>query len=148
MPIFDDLNAALKGAMLAKDAGRTEALRNIRAGFIEAMKKDNSTTLPDEECLAVIRRIAKRHVESIESYQAAGRVDLLDKERAQLAIAEEFLPRMADEATVRGWVVEAIAATGATSAKEMGKVMSAVMAAHKGEADGKVIKEIAASLLK
>jgi uncharacterized protein YqeY len=148
MPIYDDLNAALKTAMLAKDSARTEALRNIRAGFIEAMKKDNSATLADEECLAVIRRIAKRHAESIDSYEAAGRTELVEKERSQLAIADEFLPKMADEATVRVWVQEAIAATGATSAKEMGKVMSSVMAAHKGEADGKVIKDIAASLLK
>ena len=147
MPIIDDVSEALKEAMRSKDQVRTIALRNVRAGFISAMKEDGSTTLPDEKCLAVLRRLQKQLIESIVAFEAGGRADLATNEKAELAVIEGFLPKLADEATTRAWVVEAIAAAGATSKKEAGKVMGALNKAHKGLFDNKLAQQIATELL-
>ena len=142
MSIFDTINAHLKEAMRAQDKVRLQALRNIRAGFIEKMKEANLTTLEDPVCLEVLRHLAKQHGESIESYVTGHRDDLVAQERAQLAIVESYLPRLADDATTRAWIDQAIAATGATSAREMGKVMGTLMKAHKAELDGNLANRI------
>ena len=92
-------------------------------------------------------RLEKQRQESIEAFRAAGRTDRADAERAELAVIESFLPRLADRATTRAWVEEAIAASGAAGAKDLGKVMGAVMKAHKGEVDGNLARKIAAERL-
>jgi uncharacterized protein YqeY len=147
MGIYEQVNEQLKDAMRARDAARTTALRNVRAGFIEDLKTDNSTVLSDERCLTVLRRQAKQRQESIDAFRAGGREDLVASEAAELAVLESFLPKRADEATTRGWVAAAIAATGATSAKDMGKVVGAVMKAHKDDVDGKKVQDLARELL-
>lgn len=147
MGIYDDVSEGIKEAMKARDKERTNALRNIRAGFIAALKEDNSQTLSDEAALAVLRRLAKQRLESIEAYTAGGREDLAEPERAELKIIEGFLPTLANEATTRAWVEAAIASVGATSKKEMGKVIGALMKAHKDEVDGKLANKIAGELL-
>jgi hypothetical protein len=147
MAVFDTVNDQLKEAMKARQAERLNALRNIRAGFILAMKENGADRLEDDRAFAVLRSLAKQRKDSIDAYTSAGREDLAAAERAELAIIDAFLPQLADEATTRAWVQEAIAATGATSAKEMGKVMGAVMKAHKDSVDGTLVKQIAGSLL-
>jgi uncharacterized protein YqeY len=147
MPIFDDVSAGLKQAMKARDEVRTATLRMIRAAFLVETKKDGSTTLADDACLAVLRRIEKQRLESIEAFESAGRADRAAAERAELAVVQSLLPRLADEASTRAWVQAAIAATGATSARELGKVMGAVMKDHKGEVDGNLARKLAAELL-
>ncbi len=147
MPIFDDVSAGLKEAMKARDEVRTATLRMIRAAFLVETKKDGSATLTDEACVAVLRRLEKQRQESIEAYESAGRADRAAAERAELAVVQGFLPRLADEATTRGWVQAAIASTGASSARELGKVMGAVMKDHKGEVDGNLARRLAAELL-
>lgn len=147
MPIFDDVSAALKAAMKARDEVRTATLRMIRAAFLVETKKDGSETLADEACVAVLRRLEKQRQESIAAYESAGRADRAAAERAELAVVQAFLPRLADEATTRAWVQAAIAATGASSAREVGKVMGAVMRDHKGEVDGNLARKLAAELL-
>ena len=136
MPLVDEITTQMKAAMKAKDKPRLGALRGIRAAFINGMKEHGSDTLSDDKALALLRRLAKQRNDSINEYTKAGREDLAEVERVELAVIEEFLPSLADEATTKAWVDEAIAATGATSMSDMGKVMGKLMGAHKAELDG------------
>ena len=147
MGIFDEATRGMQAAMKAKDEVRLTALRAIRAAFLLEMKKDNATTLSDEVCIGVLRKLEKQRHESIEAFEAAGRAERAATERAELAVIESFLPRLADEATTRAWVQEAIAASGATGARELGKVMGALMKVHKGEVDGNLARKLASELL-
>ena len=147
MGLVESATAQLKDAMKAKDAARLAALRNIRAAFLTEMKKDGSETLDDAVAIAVLRRLAKQRQESIDAFTQAQRPERVAEERAELGVIEEFLPRLADEATTRAWVEAAIAASGAQSAKELGKVMGALMKAHKGEVDGNLARKLASERL-
>ena len=147
MATFDDISAQLKDAMRAKDKTRVTALRSIRAVFLAATKEDGSTTLADEACVPLLRKLAKQHQESITAFSDAGRSERAAAERAELAVVEEFLPSLADEATTRRWLEEAIASTGASSAKDVGRLMGALMKAHKAELDGGLANRIARELL-
>lgn len=147
MGMVEDVSARMTAAMKAKDAPRTAALRNIRAAFLVEMKKDGSATLSEEACVAVLRRLEKQRRESIEAFEAAKRPDRAAEERAELAVIEEFLPRLADESRTRAWVQEAITASGGAKPGDLGRVMGALMKAHKGEVDGNLARQIAAELL-
>ena len=147
MPIYDDVNQQLKEAMKAQDKVRLAGLRGIRAGLIEEMKKNAATTVSDEAALAVLRRLQKQRNDSIEAYEKGGRSDLVAEERGELAVIEGFLPKLADDATTTQWVREAIAAIGATGTGQVGQVVGQVMKAHKGDVDGKRVKEIAERVL-
>jgi uncharacterized protein YqeY len=147
MSIIEDVSAQMKAAVKAREAEKLKALRGMRAGFITAMKEDGSDTLSDEACLAVLRRLSKQRKDSIESYTSANRPDLAAEEQAELDVIETFLPALADEAQTRAWVQQAIDATGASSPREMGRVMGAVMKEHKGQVDGNLTRKIASELL-
>jgi len=147
MAIIEDVSAQLIASMKARDANRTTALRGIRAGLIEAMKADGSDTVTDATALTLLRRLAKQHAESIEAFDAGGRTELAEEERAQLAVIEAFLPSLADEATTRGWVQAAIDQSGAGSMKDMGRVMGLLMKDHRDEIDGKLANRIVRELL-
>jgi len=97
--------------------------------------------------VAVLRRLAKQRKESIDAFENAKRSDRADLERAELAVIETFLPSLADEVQTRSWVEVAIAETGAAAPGDVGRVMGAVMKAHKGEVDGVLAKKLAAELL-
>jgi uncharacterized protein YqeY len=137
----------MKEAQKARDAAKLAALRNIRAAFLLEMKKDGSETLADDAATAVLRRLAKQREESIEAFAKAGRSDRADAERAERDVIESFLPRLADEAQTRAWVQAAIAETGAASARDLGKVMGAIMKSHRGDVDGTLARRLAAELL-
>jgi len=145
--IFETVSAEMNEARRAKDATRLGALQGIRAAFLNELKKDNSATLSDEACVALLRKLEKQRQESIDAFTSVGRTDRADAERAELAVVQTFLPQLADEATTRRWVEEAITASGAANQKEIGKVMGALMKAHKGEMDGNVARRIAGELL-
>jgi uncharacterized protein YqeY len=147
MAIFDSVSTQLNEARKAKQEVRLAALQGIRAAFLNETKKDNATTLSDDACVALLRKLAKQRQESIDAFTNAGRPDRADAERAELAVIDTFLPQLADEATTRRWVEEAIASSGAASGKEIGKVMGALMKAHKGEMDGNLARKIASELL-
>ncbi len=147
MAIWDEVTAGIKDAMRARDKERTSALRNIRAAFLETAKKDGSDSLDDDAAVAVLRRQAKQRRESIEAYEAGGRSDLVPHEQAELAVIDAFLPKLADEAATRELVAAAIAATGASSPSDVGKVMGAVMRQNKGQVDGALTRRITAELL-
>jgi uncharacterized protein len=147
MGIYDDVSAALTVAQKAKDAPRVAALRSIRAVFLLEQKKDNAPTLGDEACIAALRRLEKQRHESIEAFEKAGRPERVADERAELAVIQGFLPSLADEATTRRFVEEAIAASGASKPGDVGRVMGALMKAHKGEVDGTLARRLATELL-
>ena len=147
MSIYDRVNEGMKDAMRAKDKERLAALRGIRGAFILALKEDNSDTVPDDRAIALLRSLAKQRKDSIDAYTEGGRSDLADAETAELAVIEEFLPKLADEATTRAWVSQAIAATGATGPRELGKVMGALMKAHKAEMEAGLARTLITELL-
>jgi uncharacterized protein YqeY len=147
MGLVERISEEMKAAQKARDAARLAALRNVRAALLTEMKKDGSETLDDAVATTVLRRLAKQREESIAAFAGAGRADRADAERAEKTLIESFLPQLADEATTRAWVQAAIAETGATSARDLGRVMGALMKAHKDDVDGKRAREIAAELL-
>jgi uncharacterized protein YqeY len=147
MSIAEDVTAQLKEAMKAKDTRRLAALRSMRTAFLNEMKKDGSDSISDEACETLMRKLEKQRKESIEAFTKGDREEMAEAERAELAVIQEFLPSLADEAQTRVWVETAIAETGASSVKEMGKVMGALMKAHKAEIDGNVARAIVQELL-
>ena len=147
MAIYDDITEEMKAAMRSKDKQRLSALRNIRSAFINKRKESNADDLSDEQCVAVLRQLAKQRQDSVQSYRDVGREDLAEAEAAELAIISVYLPKLADAETTRAWVVEAIAAAGATEARHIGKVMGLLMRAHRGDMDAGLARTLAAELL-
>lgn len=152
MTIRERIVADLTAAMKAKDVQRLGVVRMLKSRIMEAEveqrgRKGQDHALEDQECLAVIAAYAKQRRDSIEAYRKGGKEDLATKEEAELAIIQQYLPAQMSEDDVRRIVAAAIAETGATSAKEMGAVMKAVMPKLKGGADGAVVNRIVRELL-
>lgn len=147
MAIFDEVSKQVTNAMRAKDAPRLAALRGMRAAFQTETKREGAETLSDDACVTVLRRLAKQRKESIDAFEQAGRADRAAEERAELEVIETFLPSLADASQTRSWVEAAIAETGASAPGDVGRVMGAVMKAHKGDVDGQLAKKLAAELL-
>ena len=147
MSIYEEVGAQLKESMRARDRERTTALRNIRAAFIEHMKRDASEQVSDADAEDLLRRLAKQRRESIKAYEDGGREELAAEERSELQVIESFLPTLATAAETRVWVEAAIRTAGASSPKEIGKVMGALMQAHRGQVDGDLARRIAQELL-
>jgi hypothetical protein len=138
----DDLrtrfSATLKEAMLAKDAAKTSTVRMIIAKLKEvdiAARPSGVDKVPDEQVVAMLRSMVKSRRESVELYRQGNRPELAEKEEAEIAVIESFLPQQMDEAAMQAAVQAAIAETGATSVKEMGKVMAALRAKHAASLD-------------
>jgi len=148
MPIVDDVTSQLKLAMKAKDKIRLSALRSMRTAFLNEMKRDGSERISDEVCESLLRKLEKQRKESIEAFAKAGRHEMADAENGELAVIQEFLPDLADEAQTRAWVEAAIAESGASDPKEMGRVMGILMKAHKAEIDGNLARNIVQELLR
>jgi hypothetical protein len=147
MAIVDDVTSQMKDAMRAKDALRLAVLRSMRTAFLNEMKKDGSDSVSDAVCEKLLRKLEKQRKESIEAFSKGGREEMAETERAELAVIQEFLPQLADEAQTRAWVEAAIAESGASGPREMGKVMGALMKAHKADIDGNLAREIVQELL-
>ena len=130
MSIVEEVTAQMKAAMKAKDQSRLSTLRSMRAAFLNEMKRDGSDVVSDEVAEGLMRKLEKQRKESIEAFDKGGRPEMAENERAELAVIQEFLPQLADEAETRGWVEAAIASTGASEKKDMGKVMGALMKDH------------------
>ena len=124
----------LKASMKAGDAARTSTLRMILAKLkdtdIAARKTPQDPGVPDEQIVAMLRGMAKSRAESVAMYRQGNRPELAAKEEAEIAVIEGFLPRQMDEAAMEAAVAEAVAEAGATSIKDMGKVMAALRAKH------------------
>ncbi|HEX5902227.1 MAG TPA: GatB/YqeY domain-containing protein [Actinomycetota bacterium] len=136
----------MTAAMKAGDKVRLGALRMLTAA-ITNREKDERHELSDDEVREVAGREVKRRTESIEAFEAAGRTELAEKERAEREVLQAFAPEQLSEAEIDALVDRAIADTGAASPKEMGKVMGAVMAEAKGKVDGAVVQRRVAERL-
>jgi len=147
MSIVDDVTAQVKEAMKARDERRLAALRSMRTAFLNEMKKDGADSISDEVAEGLMRKLEKQRKESIEAFEKGGRPEMAAAEQAELAVIQEFLPQLADEVQTRAWVEEAIAETDASEKKDMGKVMGALMGAHKAELDGNIARQIVQELL-
>ena len=135
--IISDMTAAMK----AKDAARTSTLRMLKAA-ITNREKEGGGEISDEDVQKLLRSQVKQRRDSVEQYQKGGRQDLADKEQAEIAIIETYLPQAASQEEIDQAVTAAIAETGASSMKEMGAVMKAAMAKLAGKnADGKMVSE-------
>ena len=135
--IISDMTAAMK----AKDAARTSTLRMVKAATTNR-EKEGGGELTDEDVQKLLRSQVKQRRDSVEQYENANRPDLADKEQAEIAIIEAYLPQSASQEEIDQAVVAAIAETGASSMKDMGGVMKAAMAKLAGKsADGKMVSE-------
>ncbi len=144
--IADTINQKIQGAMKAHDEIRLSTLRLLSSAFnYEFIAKQHR--LSEEEELEVVRHEAKKRKEAIEAYEKAGATDRAEKEKKELIILQEFLPpEMSDEELTK-LVDEAISETKATTMADMGKVIGAVMAKAKGNADGKKVSDLVRSKL-
>jgi hypothetical protein len=148
MALKDQILDDLKTAMKAKDKDRLQVLRSLKAKLQEkeiSERKDGEATLSEDQAIAVLMKAAKQRKESISQFEEGDRQDLADKEKMELAIIEEYLPKMMSEDEVREVVAKKISDMGASGPQDMGKVMGPIMGALKGKADGglvsKVVKE-------
>jgi uncharacterized protein YqeY len=142
MSLAEDVGAAITDAMRRKDAARLSALRMLKAAFMNR-EVEKGRALDDNEARQVVQSLVKQRRDSIEQFSKGGRQDLVDKETAEVAVLESYLPPAVDPALIERAVADAISETGATSAKDMGRVMKAVMARLAGQTvDGKSVNEL------
>ncbi len=148
MALYDQVSNDIKEAMKARDKVRLETLRNIKKVFIEAKTAPGSNdTLDDAEALKILQKLAKQGNESAETYKQQNREDLAAEELAQVKVIEEYLPKPLSEAEIESAVKAIVEQTGASSMKDMGKVMGLASKQLAGRADGKVISTIVKKLL-
>lgn len=141
MSLTEQLQSDMKAAMRGGDTARRDTLRMAIAAAQHAAK-DKRAPLTDEEATEVLTREVKKRRESIQAYQSAGRSDLAAREQAEVDILTPYLPEQLSEDEVRALVQEAVAATGAASPGDMGRVMSQLMPRVKGRADGKLVSRL------
>ena len=135
--IISDMTAAMK----AQDAARTSTLRMLKAA-ITNREKEGGSELTDEDVQKLLRSQVKQRRDSVEQFEKAGRQELVDKEKAEMAIIETYLPQAASQEEIDQAVADAITETGASSMKDMGGVMKSAMAKLAGKnADGKMVSE-------
>ncbi len=142
MAIVDDVTLAIAEAMRKQDRVRLDALRMLKAALVNR-RIEKARELEDTEERQVVVSLVKQRQDSIEQFRKGGRQDLVDKEAAEILVLESYLPAAADPAVVERAVSDAIAETGATSPKDMGRVMKTVMAKLAGATvDGKTISDM------
>lgn len=148
MSLFDQVSNDIKEAMKARNKVRLETLRNIKKVFLEAKTAPGANdTLDDSAALKLLQKLAKQGKESAAIYVQQGRQDLADDELAQVAVIETFLPKPLSAEEIEQIVRSIIAETGATSIKEMGKVMGVASKRLAGKADGGAISAVVKQLL-
>ena len=144
--LTEKIRADLTESMKAKDSARTSTLRMLQSALkYEQIEKGRE--LSDEEAISIIQRGVKQRQDSIEQYTSGNRPELAEKERSELEMLKKYLPEQLSEEESEAIVRDAIAATGAESKKDSGKVMKEVMAKHKGRIDGRKVQEIVGRLL-
>jgi len=142
MTLKDRIISDMTAAMKSKDAARTSTLRMVKAAIMNR-EKEGGGELTDDDVMKLLRSQVKQRRDSVEQYQKADRQELVDKETAEIAVIEEYLPQAASAAEIDQAVADAIAETGATSMKDMGAVMKAAMVKLAGKnADGKLVSEM------
>jgi uncharacterized protein YqeY len=150
MSLKDQIGEDIKSAMKAKDKIRLETVRSIKKVLLEKeieLRGKGKDTLAPEDEIEILVQQAKQRRDSIEQYLQAGRADLADKEKTELDIIETYLPAQISDAELEEIISNIITKLGATTAKDLGKVMGVAMKELKGKADGKKIQELVKSKL-
>ena len=145
----DKIREQIKQAMLARDAVRLSVLRGVLTAFtneLVAKGKKPQDTLADEDCVNIIRRLSKQRKDSIEQFEKGGRADLAESEKTELAILEEYLPKMMSKEEIKKVVEAKKAELGISDKTKIGMFTGAIMKELKGKADGADVKEIIDSL--
>jgi len=148
-PMRDRLAQATKAALKAQDRARLSTLRLISAALQEREIAQRTDSLTEADTVAVLQKMLKQRRDSLAIYQGAGRQDLADQEAKEIGVIEEFLPKQMDEGAVRAAIAAAIKDQGATSPREMGKVMAALKSRYAGQMDfakaSALVKELLAA---
>jgi uncharacterized protein YqeY len=148
MTLFEKISQDIPAAMKAKDKVRLMALRNIKKLFIEVQTAPGANEqLADADALKILAKLAKQGRDTAALYTEQNRPDLAEEEMGQVLVVEEYLPKPLTEDELRTALTEIIAEVGATSPKEMGKVMGAASKKLAGKADGKAISEMVKQML-
>ncbi|MDO6704913.1 GatB/YqeY domain-containing protein [Photobacterium sp. 1_MG-2023] len=146
MALIESIKNEQKTAMKAKDKARLGAIRLVLAA-IKQREVDEKITLTDDDIVAVLTKMVKQRRDSVAQYEAAGRQDLADVERAEITVLEEFMPQPLNDDEVAALLDAAIASTGASSMQDMGKLMAVLKPQLQGRADmGKVSQLVKAKL--
>jgi uncharacterized protein YqeY len=148
MNLFDQISEDIRLSMLARDKERLEALRNVKKVLLEAKTaKGGGEELSDDIAIKAIAKLAKQGRDSAEIYKQQNRLDLYDPEMAQVKILESYLPAQMGDEELTAAIAAIIEKTGATSVKEMGKVMGIASKELAGKVDGRLISDKVKSLL-
>lgn len=148
MTLFDKVSEDIKDAMKARDKVRLMTLRNIKKVFLEAKTAPGANdTLEDAAALKLLQKLAKQGRETASTYTAAGRQDLADEELAQVQVIDGYLPKALTAEEIEAAVKAIVAQTGATSMKDMGRVMGLATKQMAGRADGSAISQVVKKLL-
>ncbi|HVF68022.1 MAG TPA: GatB/YqeY domain-containing protein [Pyrinomonadaceae bacterium] len=147
MSLKERITSDMTAAMKSKEAARLSTLRMVKAA-VQNREIEKGGELSDEELTKLLQSLVKQRRDSVEQYEKAERAELADKERAEIAVIEGYLPQAATRKEIERAVSEAVAETGASSMKEMGAVMKAALARLAGRnADGRVVSEVVKSKL-
>ena len=142
MTIEEQINEDMKAAMKEKDQVRLAAVRAIKAQILLAKTSGKTDSVTDADVLSILQKMTKQRQESIDIYSQQGRQDLVDEETKQLSFIKAYLPAQISEAEMEAVVKQVIAQTGASSIKDMGKVMKAANAQLAGKAESKTVADI------
>ncbi|MCZ6596430.1 MAG: GatB/YqeY domain-containing protein [Planctomycetota bacterium] len=146
MSVRDDIQAEVKAAMRSGDTVTRDTLRMCIAAF-ENRRIELGRGLEEPELIQVLAKAVKSRQDSVAHFDNAGRTELADKERAEIDVIERYLPEQMSVADLRSLVEATIAEVGASSPKDIGQVMKAIMAKHRGQVDGKAVQQLAGELL-
>lgn len=146
MTLTEQIRADLTAAMKARDAAKTSTLRMLQAA-LKNEQIEKGGELDDADAMVIIKRAIKQRNDSIEQYENAARQDLADKEKAELVVLEGYMPKQMSDEEVEALVKQTIAAVGAESKKDIGKVMKEIMANNRELVDGKKVQAVLAKLL-
>lgn len=142
MSIFERINTDIKKAMLAKDKNRLTALRAAKSAFLLAKTESGDKNIPPEKEISIIQKLVKQRKESADIYKDQGREDLYQQEITEAEVLSEYLPEQLSEAEIVEIIEKVIKDTGASSMKDMGKVMGIASKQLAGKADNKIISNI------
>lgn len=148
MTIFEQVNADLMAAMKSKEEPRLSTLRMLKAELQKLRaEKGRDAEISDEDAMAAVRRLIKQRVDAAEQYRAGGAEERAAEELAEAETLKPYLPAQLDDAEIEAVISAAAAEVGASTQKDMGKLMKAVMAKTSGRADGKRVKELVTAFL-
>jgi len=146
MSLEEQINSDIKAAMLSRNEAALRALRAVKSAILLAKTSGGGTISSDDE-MKMLQKLVKQRKESVEIFESQGRNDLAGTEKEEIAVIEKYLPAQMDESAIRAELTKIIAATGAKSPADTGKVMGAASKAFAGKADNKLVAAIVKELL-